>query len=288
MPAISNIVNANWAYSVPGSSSGSATAPPPTIGASTPADGSMITKPTPITASFTPPAGQSITRWSVSYRAVQASTATVIASGTGTPPATLATFDPTVLANGAYQITISATASGGGVQSATTSVAVTGQLKPGRYVTTYNDLSVPVAGISMNVRRSYDSYDTGSGDFGPGWHVGVSNMTVRVNHTLGDGGWSLYPQAMLFFGSATTPTPALLPHYVTVTYPAGTPRSSTSPRHGGAGRSTSSAPPPSPHGRAPGPPPPCRSTATPASTTPSTARSPAISTARSMTRTASS
>lgn len=219
-PAISNIINVNWAYSVPGSSSGSSTAPPPTVSTPTPADGAMITKPTPITATFTPPDGQSITRWSVSYRAVQNSSTTVLASGTGTPPATLATFDPTLLANGTYQITISATASGGGVQNATTSVAVTGQLKPGRYVTTYNDLSVPVAGISMNVQRSYDSYSTGSGDFGPGWHVGLSNMTVRVNHTLGDGGWSLYPTNCVF-GLCNYAYTSTTPHYVTVTYPGG-------------------------------------------------------------------
>lgn len=219
-PAVSNIVDVNWAYSVPGSSSGSATAPPPTVSTPTPADGAMITKPTPITATFTPPDGQSITRWSVSYRAVQASSATTIASGTGTPPATLATFDPTVLANGTYQITISATASGGGVQNATTSVAVTGQLKPGRYVSTYNDLSVPVAGIGMNVQRSYDSYDTGSGDFGPGWHVGLSNMTVQVNHTLGDGGWTLYATDCVF-GFCNYAYTSTIPHYVTVTYPNG-------------------------------------------------------------------
>jgi RHS repeat-associated protein/uncharacterized repeat protein (TIGR01451 family) len=215
--AISNIINVNWAYSVPGSSSGSATAPPPTVSTPTPADGAMITKPTPVTADFTPPAGQTITHWSVSYHAVQVSSATVLASGTGTPPATLVTFDPTVLANGTYQITISATASGGGIQNATTSVAVTGQLKPGRYVSTYNDLSVPVAGISMNVQRSYDSYDTSSGDFGPGWHVGLSNMTVRVNHTLGDGGWSLYPTNCVF-GLCNYAYTSTTPHYVTITY----------------------------------------------------------------------
>jgi RHS repeat-associated protein/uncharacterized repeat protein (TIGR01451 family) len=215
--AISNIVNVDWAYSVPGSSSGSAGAPPPTVSTPSPADGAIVTKPTPITATFSPPAGQSITHWSVSYRAVPNSTATVLASGTGTPPATLATFDPTILADGTYQLIISATASGGGVQNATTSVAVTGQLKPGRYVSTYNDLSVPVAGIPMNVQRNYDSYSTSSGDFGPGWHVGLSNMTVRVNHTLGDGGWSLYATNCVF-GFCNYAYTSTSPHYVTVTY----------------------------------------------------------------------
>lgn len=221
-PAISNIINVNWAYSVAGSSSGSAGAPPPTVGTPSPADGAIVTKPTPITATFTPPDGQTISHWSVSYRALPNSTTTVLASGTGTPPATLATFDPTVLADGAYQLIISATASGGGVQNATTSVAVTGQLKPGRYVTTYNDLAVPVAGIGMNVQRSYDSYSTGSGssDFGPGWHVGLSNMSVRVNRTLGDGGWSLYSSSCVF-GFCNYAYTSTIPHYVTVNYPDG-------------------------------------------------------------------
>jgi len=219
-PAISNIVSVNWAYSVPGSSSGSSGAPPPTVSAPAPADGTMITAPTPITATVTPPDGQSIASWTVSYKAVPGSVSTVLATGTGTPPATLATFDPTVLANGTYQITVSATTSSGGVQNATTSVAVTGQLKPGRYVATYNDLTVPVAGIPMTVQRSYDSYQTASGDFGPGWQVGLSNMKVSVNRPLGSGGWSLYATQCVF-GLCNYGYTSTAPHYVTITYPNG-------------------------------------------------------------------
>ncbi|MGI8666876.1 MAG: RHS repeat-associated core domain-containing protein [Jatrophihabitans sp.] len=219
-PSVSNIVTLDWAYSVPGSSSGSSSAPPPTVSAPTPADGALITKPTPVTANFTPPEGQSIASWSVSYRAVPGSGSTVLAQGTGAPPATLATFDPTVLANGTYQISVSATTSGGGVQNAMTSVAVTGQLKLGHYVTSYDDLNVPVAGIGMKVQRSYDSYQTDSGDFGPGWHVGLSNMSVSVNRALGAGNWSLYA-AQCVFGFCNYAYTSTTSHYVTITYPNG-------------------------------------------------------------------
>jgi hypothetical protein len=107
-------------------------------------------------------AGQTIASWSVSYQDLDPSAPVTLASGTGAPPATLATFDPTLLPNDIYGITISATASGGGTQTLTTSVIVFRNLKLGRYVTTYQDLNVPVNGFQMQVRRSYDSIDNRS------------------------------------------------------------------------------------------------------------------------------
>jgi uncharacterized repeat protein (TIGR01451 family) len=158
---VSNVTVVPWT-TPPGPSPGSPGPPPPAITAPSPADGATVTKPVPISATITAPSGQTITSWSVSYQDLDPSPPVALASGTGAPPATLATFDPTLLPNDTYGITISATASGGGTQTLTTSVIVFGNLKLGRYVTTYQDLNVPVNGFQMQVRRSYDSIDNRS------------------------------------------------------------------------------------------------------------------------------
>jgi len=220
MPAFSNTVTMPWSL-VPVPGGGGTTAPAPAVSPPGPADGTVVTKPVPITASVTPPAGQTITSWSVTYQALDPEAPVTIASGTGAPPAPptpLATFDPTLLANDTYAVTVYATASGGGTQSATTTLAVSGNLKLGRFTTTYQDLSVPVNGFQMQVRRSYDSYDKRTGDFGVGWRVSVGNFRTSANRQLGAGGWTEYPTSCIIglcWWSFRTSTP----HFVTVTWP---------------------------------------------------------------------
>jgi RHS repeat-associated protein/uncharacterized repeat protein (TIGR01451 family) len=201
-----------------GNGGGTAAQAPPTISAPSPADGTIVTKPVPITATITPPAGQTIASWSVFYQSQSQGTLVSIKNGTGSPPATLATFDPTLLPNDTYTIIVSASASGGAVQTATTTVAVFGNLKLGRYVTSYQDLSVPVNGFQMQVQRTYDSIDKGVGDFGIGWHVDLVNFRVSANRQLGAGGWTEYPTSCIF-GLCFYAFKASVPHYVTVTFP---------------------------------------------------------------------
>ena len=210
-PNISNIVSLTW------------TTPPtpkPEIGTVGPEDGATVTEPVNITASLTPPAGQSISSWSVTYQRVGTTGTTVLASGSGTPPDPLATFDPTVLVNGTYTLTISATASGGGTQSTTISVVVDGNLKLGRYATTYQDLAVPVAGVPIQVLRTYDSFDKSVGDFGIGWRVELANFRASTGRALGAGGWTQY-NVQCFFGLCITGYHSSVPHVVTVTWPDG-------------------------------------------------------------------
>ena len=192
--------------------------PPPSITAPSPADGAVVTKPVSVTATIAPPAGQTITSWRVFYQALDPGPEVVIASGNGTPPDPLATFDPTVLPNDTYGITVEATASNGAVQDVTTSVVVFGNLKVGRFTTTYQDLSVPVSGFQMEVRRTYDSIDKSPGDFGVGWKVGLSNFRVAPNHVLGAAGWTMFNK-QCFFGICITGYKNSAPRYITVTFP---------------------------------------------------------------------
>jgi RHS repeat-associated protein len=199
---------------------GSVAQTPPAIASSTPADGSVVTAPTAVSAGITAPAGQSIASWTVTLTPATGGRTITIGSGTGAPPPTLATLDPTLLPNGVYAIAVSAAASGSGTQTVTTSVSVAGKLKLGRFVSTYLDLNVPVNGFLMQVRRFYDSADKSNGDFGIGWHLSVSTFRVRSNRALGDGGWSEYPTSCLL-GLCSYGFRSSAPHFATVTFPDG-------------------------------------------------------------------
>jgi RHS repeat-associated protein/uncharacterized repeat protein (TIGR01451 family) len=217
LQALSNTVSVPWSLS---STPTGGTAPAPAITGPSPPDGATVTKPVPVSATFAPPAGQSITSWSVTYQDQDPSAPVTLASGTGTPPATLGVFDPTLLPNDTYLLTFSATASGGGTQILTTSIIVTGNLKLGRYVTTFQDLSVPVNGFQMEVRRVYDSIDKHVGDFGVGWHVELANFRVTTNRQLGAGGWTQY-NSLCGIGLCLTAFKTSAPHFVIVVFPDG-------------------------------------------------------------------
>jgi RHS repeat-associated protein len=180
-------------------------ASPPEIGEVAPASGTVVTMPTPIKAHISAPSGESIASWSVAYQGTEPH-ATTFASGKGAPPETLATFDPTRLANGDYKITVTATTSSGGVQSESTSLTVSGNLKLGRYLETYKDLEIPVAGFNMDVERVYDSTDKSVGDFGVGWNLMLSNFKVQTNGPLGEGGW-VQRESECLFGEPTEGEP---------------------------------------------------------------------------------
>lgn len=211
----SNTASVQW--SIPGG--GGPGQAPPAIADVSPADGALVTKPVPVRATFTPPSGQTISSWKVTYQAMDPGPEITLAQGTGTPPDPIATFDPTLLANDTYAIHFYATASGGGTQEETTTVAVYGNLKLGRYVTTYQDMNVPVQGYQMQVLRTYDSTDKSVGDFGVGWHVSVSNFRTTSNRQLGAGGWTEYPTSCFIICSYGYKTSVA--HYVTVTFPDG-------------------------------------------------------------------
>ncbi|MFN8105308.1 MAG: Ig-like domain-containing protein [Acidimicrobiia bacterium] len=194
--------------------------PAPAVGNVAPADGAAVTAPTPIEATITAPASHTIESWTVSIVGVDGGSPRILASGSGSPPAALATLDPTTLANGIYQLTVSATASNGAESGAVHSVVVEGGLKPGRVSMQFEDLAATVAGFRMRVLRSYDSFEGRTGDFGVGWSVDVADMRVSTNRTLGEGTWQRELVPMGFIGSKVQ-FKRQGASYVTVTYPLG-------------------------------------------------------------------
>ncbi|HEU5271253.1 MAG TPA: Ig-like domain-containing protein, partial [Jatrophihabitans sp.] len=222
--AVSGAVSVHWSLPAgtvpdPNNPGQNLAAAAPTISILSPADGSRVTAPTPVRATITPPDGETVTSWTLSYQAVSpGSPAVTLAHGDGAPPDTLATFDPTVLPNDSYTLTVTANSSNGGLQTATSTVNVDGKLKLGRYVTTYTDANQSVNGLPMQVLRSYDSTDPRLGDFGVGWQVSVGNFRVSANRTLGAGGWTEYPAQCSLFGCQYA-FKSSVKHTVTVTFP---------------------------------------------------------------------
>jgi RHS repeat-associated protein/uncharacterized repeat protein (TIGR01451 family) len=199
---------------------------PPALTGFGPADGTAVTEPTPITGTLAPPPGQRIESWCVTAELVGGEAERELECGTGTPPeGPLATFDPTVLPNGAYEVTVTAQASGGGELTKTLTLSVEGSLKPARFKATYRDLAVPVVDLPMQVMRTYDSFDKEKGDFGVGWNAEIANMRVQVNRPLGRGGWSFQPRnCRILLGYPVcegTEFKDLSSHFVTVTWPDG-------------------------------------------------------------------
>ncbi len=194
------------------------TGPVPTVTCQSPTDGSRITAPIDVAASVAPPTGQTIASWTVTARNIDRGVPIVLGTGSGAPPAVLATFDPSTLINGAYQILTTAVSSGGGSATCTASVFVTGAMKLGDYTTTYLDMSTSIAGFPVQVLRTYDTKDARLGDFGIGWRLELSGPRATPNNRLGQGGWFTEAFGFPFTQFRFNTTVA---HFVTVTAPGG-------------------------------------------------------------------
>jgi RHS repeat-associated protein len=199
----------------------------PTISGLSLSDGQVVTSPTPVQATLAGADGSAIGSWKVTYhRNVTGAPEVTIASGSGNPASTtLATFDPTMLPNGDYTITVSAVSGMIHSGSVSTTVVVDGDLKLGRYEVTYKDADVAVGGIPIQVLRTYDSFDKTKGDFGVGWRLGVANFQLYTNGALGQGGWSQYTRscfmAGLGGGLCQLGWKTTRAHFVTVVWPDG-------------------------------------------------------------------
>ncbi len=154
---------------------------PPTI-SFTVGDGSPITAPTAVTGTVSDP---SLISYELDAIPIAGGPARTIFTGTSSVVnGQLGTFDPTMLTDDSYVVQMTATdASGNTITVADpSSVDVAGNLKLGNFTLSFNDLTVPVAGIPITVTRTYDTLDSGtSEDFGYGWRLEYSDTDLRTN-----------------------------------------------------------------------------------------------------------
>ncbi|MEA2203723.1 MAG: hypothetical protein QOE77_499 [Blastocatellia bacterium] len=174
--------------------------PLPTVGITAPADGAELTAPALVTGSV------SNGSWTLEYRlntddiwsavaersgdtALDGSASqgwrTVASGHAQVTNSTLGTLDTTMMLNGIYSLRLRATDEYGQTSFTSTSVLVDKNLKVGHFQIAFSDLNVPVAGLPIEVVRSYDSRDNRAGDFGVGWQLGIKSARVEKTGVLG-------------------------------------------------------------------------------------------------------
>ena len=191
--------------------------PAPTVEILTPEDGLSITEPTAITGTVS--GGD----WKLEHSLTDTDNAnnrvwTSFATGTGAASGSLGNLDTTLMLNGLYEVRLTTTNQYGQISTDTITVSVENNLKVGHFTVSFEDMNVPVAGIPIQVIRTYDSRDKRRGDFGIGWTLGIKNIRVEKNRTIGLN-WRQVSNGALF---PTYCVEATRPHIVTVTMPDGT------------------------------------------------------------------
>lgn len=132
-----------------------------------------------------------------------------IAQGTNEVHASeIAKFDPSAFGNDPYAILVAAFDVNGRGSVAPTVVTVAGNVKLGQFRLEFTDLSIPLAGIPIQIIRVYDTHDaTTQRDFGFGWTLGVKDARIVEVGAIGDGG--------VFNPGATTFVPGKTKVYLT-------------------------------------------------------------------------
>jgi hypothetical protein len=179
-------------------------------------DGQTLTQPTPITASVSD--GSWVLEYRLGGRDDVTTAYSVLASGTGARTnAVLGTFDTTLLLNGIYTLRLSSESTAG-TTSVSVAVAVDGRMKVGNFTLAFTDLDVAVAGLPLQLVRTYDSRDKRKGDFGVGWNLAVKDVRVEKAGKTG-AYWNTYVDSSGFFTQiCLTPTQSAA---ITITFPSG-------------------------------------------------------------------
>lgn len=101
----------------------------------------------------------------------------------------LGVLDPTLSLNGLYELRLTVTdLAGRSAVAGPVTVVFDRALKIGHFRISFNDLVVPVAGLPLQVTRTYDSRAAMAGvrgDFGIGWTMDIRNVRLQKNRALG-------------------------------------------------------------------------------------------------------
>ena len=206
-----------------GGGDGTVLGPAPDVSLLSPVPGDRVGGPQDIVVDATATDGHSITDWSLILypSGGDPPEGTELASGTGAPPASLGTFDPTLLDNGGWTLRVEVTDTSGVTGVGEASVVVDGEAKLGSFDLAFLDAewSTPIATTSL--LRTYRSIRKDvSGDFGHGWRLAMTDVRVQTNGPLGAGGWSqVQCGGGLIFVDICFETSE--PHLVVVTWPDG-------------------------------------------------------------------
>ena len=179
-------------------------------------DAVEVTAPTAVTGFVT---GADTARWTLALQERGSTATRLLAEGTGEfTEREIATFDPTTLLNGLYVLVLQAQDSSGNLAYASRLLRVTGDMKLGHFSLSFEEITIPVAGIPVTVTRSYDTRRADQSlDFGYGWTVDANNVRLQESRRVGFA-WDVFIQGGTFGQRCIRP---LGDPIVTVTLPDG-------------------------------------------------------------------
>ena len=192
---------------------------PPTVAISSPVDEAKLSVPTDIIGTASD--DTNLTCYKLEYSVKGKNEFITFANGT--LPVTddvLGQIDPTMMRNGLYDVRLTAEDASGNTASVTRTYQLEGEMKVGNFAISFNDLTIPVAGIPITIIRSYDSRVKTKGDFGVGWTMNLKTVEVQENRIPGEG-WELYCTSSIFglcLAYGVRPTES---HTVLVSFPNG-------------------------------------------------------------------
>ncbi|MEO1525906.1 MAG: putative Ig domain-containing protein [Planctomycetota bacterium] len=115
----------------------------------------------------------------------------------------LATLDPSLLNDGAYLIRVVAQDFSGNASIQAIPIDVAAPAKLGEFSVSFTDLSIPLAGIPIEVTRHYSSIASDiAGDFGFGWSLGLAEPNISESVPQGsDAQIGLFGATPFVFGT---------------------------------------------------------------------------------------
>ncbi len=159
---------------------------PPVVALHSPLVGEIVTSPVDIVVSVD---DENLTRYQVLLESVSGGEPQILYTGTENLTEGVVTqLDPSMLLNGQYRLGIVANDVGGNTSSIAHPLTIEGDLKVGNFSFTVRDLTIPLAGIPIEVNRTYDSRRRNENlDFGYGWSVDYQNMLIEESRAPGVG-----------------------------------------------------------------------------------------------------
>lgn len=168
----------------------------------TPVDGAAVIEPIDILGTASDP---NLVRYELALAPADGGDFVLIGVGTtSVVDASLGQLDPTTLLNGLYRLRLRVLDAGGNLSEDEALVQVDGLQKVGHLAFTITDLRVPMAGLPIVVERAYDSRDRRRGDFGIGWQLGLTSISLHCTRPLGEG-WQVVRGGLAFVLQATRP-----------------------------------------------------------------------------------
>jgi YD repeat-containing protein len=139
----------------------------------------VLTQPTSIVGAVS---DSNLDSWTLELAPLGSNQLTQLAAGNASVSrGTLAQLNPSTLANGPYQLVLTAANISGKVTTVTDTIEVDTPTKPTQYLTNATDLTVQLGGVTVSLVRQYDSLTAGqSGTFGYGWRLANTDFDIQT------------------------------------------------------------------------------------------------------------